>query len=126
MSIRTPMGRARGMGAAGHGVGEFWHQRVTSVTSLVLAIGMIFILLTLATSTYAEVRATFANPLVGGWMALTVISFVYHMYIGAQEVIMEYGPKTWKLGLTLANTGFCLMIAAACLFALIKMSFGVL
>ncbi|MEF2072110.1 succinate dehydrogenase, hydrophobic membrane anchor protein [Consotaella aegiceratis] len=124
MSIRTPMGRARGMGAAGHGVGEFWHQRVTSVTSLVLAVGLLILLVGLHEGTYVDVRAAFANPLIAAWMALTIVSFVYHMYIGAQEIIMEYVPKRWKVGVSLANVMFCFAVAAVSLFAIVKMSIG--
>ena len=34
MSIRTPLGRVRGLGSARSGTAHFWHQRLTAVANV--------------------------------------------------------------------------------------------
>jgi succinate dehydrogenase / fumarate reductase membrane anchor subunit len=47
------------------------------------------------------------------------------MWIGMQEIIIDYvhedGPKFTAL---LANAFFCVLVATACIFGLLRISFG--
>ena len=36
MSMRTPLGKVRGLGSAKEGTGHFWHQRLTAVANIPL------------------------------------------------------------------------------------------
>jgi succinate dehydrogenase / fumarate reductase membrane anchor subunit len=59
-------------------------------------------------------------------MLLFIINSTYHMWIGMQEIILDYvhGDKLKLLSL-LANTFFCFAVAFASAFAILKLSFGV-
>ena len=59
-------------------------------------------------------------------MLLFIINTVYHMWIGMQEIIVDYVHEDkLKLATLLANTFFCFAIGFACAFAILKLSFGV-
>ena len=122
--FRTPLRRVRGLGAGG-GTEHFWRQRLTALSNAVLITVFVILLLTLMNDSYGEVRAAFANPFVGILMALMVVSATIHMKLGMQIVIEDYIHGAAKLPLLILNIFFAIAVAAACLFAIVKMSFGV-
>jgi len=124
--MRTPMRRVRGLGAAHSGTHHFWHQRVTSVAGIPLCIAAIIVAIGLLGRNHAAVVQILGSPLVAIIMLLFVIDIVYHMWIGMQEIIVDYVHEDkFKLATLLANTFFCFALGFACAFAILKMSFGV-
>ncbi|MBO0661456.1 succinate dehydrogenase, hydrophobic membrane anchor protein [Jiella sp. MQZ9-1] len=121
--FRTPLRRVRGMGAAG-GTEHFWRQRLTAVANVFLITFFVILLLSLMNESYDGVRAAFANPFVGIAMALVVISATIHMQLGMQVILEDYVHGAAKMPLLILNTFFAIVVAAACLFAIVKMSFG--
>ncbi len=124
--MRTPMGRVRGLGSGHSGTTTFWHQRITSVAAIPLTIVAIIIVISLLGRGHATVKETLGTPLVAIVMLLFIINTTYHMWIGLQEIIVDYvhGDRLKLLSL-MANTFFCVAIALACAFAILKLSFGV-
>ncbi|MBV9259985.1 MAG: succinate dehydrogenase, hydrophobic membrane anchor protein, partial [Pseudolabrys sp.] len=50
----------------------------------------------------------------------------YHMWIGMQEIVIDYvHADIAKLSLLLLNTFFCFVVGVGCVFAILKLSFGV-
>jgi len=126
MSIRTPIGRVRGRGAARSGTSHFWHQRVTAVANVFLVTAFVVILVSLLGRSHAAVIQILASPFVAIVMLLMVGSVTYHMKIGMQVVIEDYvHDETWKFLAIIGNTFFAIAIAAACVYSLLKISFGV-
>lgn len=124
-SMRTPLGRVRGLGSAKSGTGHFWLQRVTAVANLVLAIGFLCVVLSLIGKPHAAAIATLAKPQVAILMLLFVVSGAVHMRIGMQVVIEDYvHHEIAKIVAVMANTFFAIAVGAACAFALLKISFG--
>ena len=124
--MRTPMRRVRGLGAAHSGTGHFWHQRVTSVAGIPLTIGMLLVITALLGRSHAAVVQILASPIVSIIVLLFIINTAYHMWIGMQEIILDYVHEdTPKLLSLLANTFFCFAVAFASAFAILKLSFGV-
>jgi len=125
-SMRTPMRRVRGLGAAHTGTHHFWHQRVTSVAGIPLCIALIVIVSGLLGRSHAAVVQILGSPIVAIIMLLFIINIVYHMWIGMQEIVVDYVHEDkLKLATLLANTFFCFGIAFASAFAILKLSFGV-
>jgi succinate dehydrogenase / fumarate reductase membrane anchor subunit len=122
---RTAARRVRGLGAARTGTGHFIGQRVTSVALLFLTIAFIVIVAGLIGRNHAAVVQILGAPLVAILLTLFVITTIYHMWIGMQEIIIDYvhedGPKFAAL---LANSFFCVVVGVACIFALLRISFG--
>lgn len=124
MDMRTPLGRVRGLGSAREGTGHFWLQRLTAVANVFLIVFFVILVLRLSTGTLADVRAAFANPLVGLAMAGVVISAIVHMRLGMQTIIEDYLHGGIRIVAVLASTFFSVAIALACLIAIVRLSFG--
>jgi len=126
MQMRTPMRRVRGLGAAHSGTQQFWHQRITSVAGIPLTIGLLLIITALLGRKNAAVVQILGSPLVAIIMLLFIINMAYHMWIGMQEIIVDYVHEDkLKLLSLMANTFFVFAVALASVFAILKLSFGV-
>lgn len=124
--MRTPMRRVRGLGAAHSGTGHFWHQRVTAVAGIPLSIAFVVIIVALLGRSHAAVVQILGSPIVAIIMLLFIVNTVYHMWIGMQEIVLDYVHEDkLKLATLMANTFFCFAIALASVFAILKLSFGV-
>ena len=126
MSIRTPICRVRGRGAARSGTSHFWHQRVTALANVFLVTAFVVILVSLLGRSHAAVIQILASPFVAIVMLLMVGSVTYHMKLGMQVVIEDYvHDEKWKFLAIVGNMFFAIAIAAACVYSLLKISFGV-
>ena len=124
--IVTPMRRVRGLGAAHTGTRHFWLQRVTSVAGIPLTIALIVIVMALMGRNQPFVAQTLGSPVIATIMLLFVLNTAYHMWIGMQEIILDYvHEEKLKLFCVLANTFFVVIVALVCVFAVLKLSFGV-
>jgi succinate dehydrogenase / fumarate reductase membrane anchor subunit len=124
--MRTPMRRVRGLGAAHSGTKDFWHQRVTAVAGIPLTIAAIVVVVALMGRGHAAVVQILGSPIVAIVMLLFIINTAYHMWIGMQEIILDYVHEDkLKLATLMANTFFCFAVAFASAFAILKLSFGV-
>ncbi len=124
--MRTAARRVRGLGAARSGTKDFWHQRVTSVAGIPLTIALIVIVIALLGRSHAAVVQILGSPLVAIIMLLFILNSAYHMWIGMQEIVLDYVHEDkLKLVTLMANTFFCFAIALASVFAILKLSFGV-
>lgn len=125
MQMRTPLKSVRRLGSAHQGADHFWHQRVTAVSNLVLAISFAAIVVSLLDADYATVRQTLASPLVAILMLLFVGSATYHMKLGMQVIIEDYvQAEGAKVVLLMLNTFFAIAVGLASVFAILKISFG--
>ena len=105
--IATPMRRVRGLGAARTGTSHFWLQRVTSVAGIPLTIAFIVIVIALIGRSHAAVAQILGSPLVAIIMLLFILNTAYHMWIGMQEIILDYVHEdTLKMLSLMANTFF--------------------
>jgi succinate dehydrogenase / fumarate reductase membrane anchor subunit len=126
MNLRTPLGRVRGLGSARTGTEEFWLQRMTAIASIPLTIAGLFLVISLTGRSYPAVKQILGSPLVAVLMILFILANVVHMKIGIQVVVEDYVyRKNQKFTLLILNTFFAWAIGLACVFAILKISFGV-
>jgi succinate dehydrogenase / fumarate reductase membrane anchor subunit len=126
MNLRTPLGRVRGLGSARNGTHEFWLQRMTAIAGIPLTIAGLFLVISLTGRSYSTVKQTLGSPLVAVLMMLFILANVVHMKIGIQVVVEDYVyNKNQKFTLLILNTFFAWAIGLACVFAILKISFGV-
>jgi len=124
--MRTAARRVRGLGAAHSGTTHFWHQRVTSVAGIPLTIALICIAVALLGRSHAAAVQILGSPLIAIVMLLFIINSAYHMWIGMQEIILDYvHDDKWKLMSLMANLFFVVVVAFASCYAILKLSFGV-
>jgi succinate dehydrogenase / fumarate reductase membrane anchor subunit len=126
MNMRTPLRRVRGLGAARTGTEEFWLQRMTAIAGIPLTIAGLSLVISLTGRSYPAVKQILGSPLVAVLMILFVLANVVHMKIGVQVVVEDYVPdKHQRFTLLILNTFFAWAIGLACVFAILKISFGV-
>ena len=126
MNMRTPLRRVRGLGSARTGTEEFWLQRMTAIAGIPLTIAGLSLVISLTGRSYPAVKQILGSPLVAVLMILFVLASVIHMKIGVQVVVEDYVyDKNQKFTLLILNTFFAWAIGLACVFAILKISFGV-
>ena len=125
VSMRTPLARVKGLGAAGHGVEHWWLHRMTAVSNVPLIVAFVIIVAGLAGRSHAEALAIVSNPLIAILLVLCFLSVTNHMRLGLQIVIEDYvHEKGSKIAALMANNFFAAVIAVVCLFSVLKISFG--
>jgi succinate dehydrogenase / fumarate reductase, membrane anchor subunit len=123
--IRTPLARVLGRGAAKSGTEHFWHQRLTAVANVPLTIAAVIILIALLGRNQAAVAQILGSAAVAIIMLLFIGSTVIHMRIGMQVIIEDYvHGESAKLTLLMANTFFTIGVGLACVYGILKLSFG--
>jgi succinate dehydrogenase membrane anchor subunit len=124
--MRTPLRRVRGLGAGHSGTTTFWHQRLTSVAGVPLTIAAVIIVVALLGRSHAAAVQVLGSPLVAIIMLLFILNTAYHMWIGLQEIIVDYvHEEKLKLLAVIGNTFFAFLAGFAAAFAVLKLSFGV-
>lgn len=125
MSLRTPLGKVRGLGSAKDGTSHFWVQRVTAVALVPLIIWFIYTLLSLVGASYEDARAALAAPGVAVPMLLLLAAGFYHLKLGLQVVIEDYVSNDGLriVGLIVNNLG-CAALGIACVYSVLKIGFG--
>lgn len=125
MSMRTPLGKVRGLGSAKSGTEHFWQQRLTAVANIPLVIFLAWFCVSKVGADRVEMTQALSNPLVALMLVFTIISITWHMRLGMQVVIEDYiHSEGGKLICLLGNTFFSLAVALTGLFAVLKISFG--
>ena len=125
-SLRTPLARVRSLGSSHSGTRDFWRQRLTAVAMVLLIVPVIAVVLTLVGSNQAGAKQLLGYLPIAIILLLFIVASTWHMRIGMQIVIEDYvhGEKT-KLGLVIANNFFCIAVALASIYAILKLSSGV-
>lgn len=124
-SLRTPVGRARGLGAAKDGVRHWWLQRVTALALVPLSLWFVASVVALAGADHAAVSAWLGNPVVAVLMVLLIGTTFYHAQLGMQVVYEDYiGSHAARLVADLGTKAVCLVLAVASIFAVLKIALG--
>ena len=125
VDMRTPLSRVKGLGASGHGAGHWWVHRLTAVSNVPLIVAFVVIVAAMAGRPYAQAVGVVSHPLVAILLILCVLSVTNHMRMGMQIVIEDYvHDRGWKLLAMAANNFYAIITAVACLWAILKISFG--
>jgi succinate dehydrogenase / fumarate reductase membrane anchor subunit len=124
MSLRSPLGQVLGKGSAKEGVHHWWLQRLTSVALVPLTVWFVISLLSLPSLEHVTVLTWMAH----GWTALFLVLFIlvvtWHSQLGVRVCVEDYvngGAKTVAL---VVITFIHALIAAAGVFAVLKVAFG--
>lgn len=123
MSVKTPLGRVRGLGSAKSGVEHFWHQRMTAIALVPLTIWFVWSVARYAGAPYGEVIGFLSNPFNAAAMLLFVLAGLYHMVLGVQVVIEDYVPQEgMKLALLLLTRFAAFAVGMVCAIAVLRIA----
>jgi succinate dehydrogenase / fumarate reductase membrane anchor subunit len=124
MSMRTPLGRVRGLGSAEEGVHHWWTQRLTAVALVPLTLWFVASLIQLAGADYGLVTAWIAQPVVAVLLMLLFASGFYHLALGLQVVVEDYVHEEPARIVTLVVIRFaCWLLAVVAVFSVLKIAF---
>ena len=122
-SIRTPLGKVRGLGSAKHGAGHFIAQRVSAIALLFLVPWFLISLIGAVRGGYDGALAFIADPVNAVLILLSVGAALYHMRLGMPVVIEDYiGRKSTKAVLLILNTFVCVALFAIAAYAVLKIA----
>jgi succinate dehydrogenase membrane anchor subunit len=125
-SMRTPLGRVRSLGSSHSGTSEFWRQRLTAVAMTLLIVPVIVIILMVVSSNHAGAAQILSSIPIAIILVLFIVASTWHMRIGMQIVIEDYiHNEKLKLASVMANNFFCIAVALASIYAILKLSSGV-
>ena len=124
-TIRTPLGRARGLGSAKDGTHHWWMQRVTAVILIPLCLYFAFEIAALTTANHAAFIAWMRSPLHAIAFLLFIGTAFYHAVLGIQVVIEDYvHHEGAKFASLLLNKIVFLFLGVTAVYAVIRLNFG--
>lgn len=122
-AFRTPLSRARGLGAAKHGAGHFIAERVSGMALVPLILWAAFSGPMLAQGDFASASAWLGQPLNAVLAALLVVVGFFHLRLVVQVVIEDYiYGFVAKTAALLANLFVCVLGACLGVFAILKVA----
>ena len=120
--MRSPLGRARGMGSARAGAAHWWAQRITSIALIPLTLWFLCAMIRMIGATREDVVFWMAGPLPIVLMIALVIATFYHLQLGLQIVIEDYVTNdALRIGSILLVKGLSLLLALACIVSVLKL-----
>jgi succinate dehydrogenase / fumarate reductase, membrane anchor subunit len=119
--LRSPLGRARGLGSARAGSGHWWAQRLTAMALVPLTLWFIFSVIHLAGAPHQAVIDWLSTPLTMGLMLALIVATFHHLQLGMQVVIEDYvHDERVKIGAVLAVKALCVLLALVCIVSVLK------
>jgi succinate dehydrogenase / fumarate reductase membrane anchor subunit len=120
--MRSPLGRARGLGAAKAGAAHWWAQRLTAIALVPLTLWFICAALRLVGASHQDLLAWIGGPVPIVLLIALVLATFYHLQLGLQVVLEDYvhGDKL-LLGSLLLMRAVVVLLALTCLVAILKL-----
>ena len=123
--MRSPLGRAIGLGSAKEGVEHWWRQRLTALALVPLGLWFVATILAHLGADYEEAIGWLGAPIPAIFMIVLIGVTFYHTALGIQVVIEDYVHQEWvKLGSLVAVRFCCLLLAVAGIFAVLRIALG--
>jgi len=122
--MRSPLGRAMGLGSAKEGVEHWWIARVSAVALIPLTLWFVASIIAHTGSDYVTFIVWLRMPLVSILMVLLLIALFYHTALGLQVVIEDYVHSEAKFGALIAVRLGCVALAVAGILATMRIAFG--
>jgi succinate dehydrogenase / fumarate reductase membrane anchor subunit len=121
--MRSQLGRARGLGAAGAGLAHWWAQRVTAVALLPLSLYFVLSVLLLTGADRTAMAAYMAEPWNAVLFLCLIAALFYHLVLGVQVVIEDYvHNEAQRMGGIMAVKFVAVFCALACAVSVLKLA----
>jgi succinate dehydrogenase / fumarate reductase, membrane anchor subunit len=123
--MRSPLGRAIGLGSAKEGVSHWWAQRITAIALVPLTLWFVIAVIALTGADRTAFAAWVSHPLPAVLLVLLLVATFYHSALGLQVVIEDYVEnEALKFGLLIVMKLVSIVLAALGIFAVLKLSFA--
>jgi len=121
---RSPLGRARGLGAAKEGVAAWWLERVMAIALVPLTLWFTASLIALSGRDYEALATWLRTPLAALLMVLLLVALFSHLALGLQVVIEDYVHSWVKIPTLVAMRFACFALGTAGILATLRIAFG--
>jgi succinate dehydrogenase / fumarate reductase membrane anchor subunit len=119
--LRSPLGRARGLGSARAGSRHWWSQRLTAMALVPLTLWFIYSVIHLSGVPHQAVIGWMSSPLTLGLMLALIVATFHHLQLGVQVVIEDYvHDERYKIGGVLAVKALSVLLALMCIVSVLK------
>jgi succinate dehydrogenase / fumarate reductase, membrane anchor subunit len=124
-NLRSPLSRARGLGAAKEGLHHWWLQRLTALALVPLTVWFVASLVGLVGSGYGEFVAWLSGPCNAAAMILFLGVTFHHAQLGMQVVIEDYvSDHGWRIASIIAVKFICYGLAVLSIVSTLIVTFG--
>jgi len=123
MSLRSPLGKVRGLGSAKNGTHHWWMQKVTAVALIPLTIWFVSSVVRMTQAEYEVVINWMNSPVVAVLMLLFIITGMYHLKLGLQVVVEDYiHAEIPKMLLQMFITFGCVLVGTTAVFSILRIA----
>ncbi|MDG1437457.1 MAG: succinate dehydrogenase, hydrophobic membrane anchor protein [Emcibacteraceae bacterium] len=123
MSLRSPLGKVRGLGSAKNGTHHWWMQKVTAVALIPLTIWFVSSVIQMTQADYTTVVKWMSSPVVAVLLALYIVTGLYHLKLGLQVVIEDYiHSEGQKVIYQILITFGCVLVGTLAVFSILKIA----
>jgi succinate dehydrogenase / fumarate reductase membrane anchor subunit len=123
MSLRTPLARVRGLGAAKEGVTHWWMQRVTALALIPLTVWFAYSMAMLGKMDHETLVAWIRSPAVTVLLILLIVVGPYHMQLGLKVILEDYIHSGWlKLSAIIAMNFMTVALMVAGVLAVLRIA----
>jgi succinate dehydrogenase / fumarate reductase, membrane anchor subunit len=123
--MRSPLGRAIGLGSAKDGVEHWVAQRVSALALVPLALWFVIAVVQLVGADFDQMQDWVGRPLPAILLVLLLIATFYHAALGLQVVIEDYvNGELARIGLVVVARLACIALAVAGIVAVLALALG--
>lgn len=123
-SLRTPLSRARGLGAAGRGTEHFMAERVSGLALVPLFIWAAISAPAFSRGDFTTTASWLAEPLNAVLSILLVVVGFFHLRLTVQVMVEDYIEGfVARSAALLLNLFLCVLGSALGVFAILKVAF---
>ncbi|HLI10451.1 MAG TPA: succinate dehydrogenase, hydrophobic membrane anchor protein [Alphaproteobacteria bacterium] len=125
MSIRTPLGRVRGLGSAKEGVQHWWMQRLTALALVPLSLWFIFTMVAHAGYDHGQIVGWLGHPSNAVLLILLLAATFHHAQLGLQVVIEDYvhGEGAKLAGIIIVKF-LAVLLATGAIVGILRLALG--
>jgi len=120
--LRSPLGRARGLGAAHAGTAEWWGHTLSSIALVPLTLWFICAMVRMEGASRDDLAAWLSHPVPLVLMLVTLVTTFYHMRHGLEGVINDYiHQPVAHLCMLLAVKTVTVLLCLACIISVLRL-----
>ncbi len=124
-SLRSALGKTRGLGSAKLGTEHFLIQRLSAILLIPLGIWFCFSIASIPQMDYANFVNWLSSPISTSLMILTVMMCYYHAYLGLQIVIEDYvSDHAVRFSVILAVQILSILMTVISIVSILKVTLG--
>ena len=125
MTMRSPLGRVRGLGSAKEGTDHWFFEKLTALALVPLSVWFVAAVLGGIGADYATLKAWMSVPGNMTMMILLIVAFFWHASLALGTVIEDYVHyKPAHLGGLIAVKFVCLFLGVFSIVSVLKIGLG--